>query len=106
LHIIDVSGASGRDPVHDYQVIRKELELYRADLAAKPEIVAANKIDALDEPERLEQLREFCSKQGMELYPISAATGEGLKPLIGALARALESFEQQNDRSLVATKEK
>jgi GTPase len=57
IHLVDVSGASGRDPVEDFDTIRKELELYNRELLAKPHLVAANKIDALDEPDRRDPSR-------------------------------------------------
>src|SRR5215216_3727579 len=77
VHLVDVSSSSGREPVEDYQVIRRELELFPGRdatgerLAEKPVLVAANKIDALDEPERLERLRAHLQAQGVPLYPVS-----------------------------------
>jgi len=59
LHLVDVSSASGRDPVQDYETVNHELEAYNSDLALRPQIVVATKIDALDEPERLEALRRM-----------------------------------------------
>jgi GTPase len=100
LHLIDLSSASGRDPIEDYRIIRNELEQYRADLAAKPEIIAANKIDALDEPDRLERLRQFCNERGLQLLSISAATGEGIKTLISAIARALEDLDREKQEGI------
>lgn len=96
LHLIDVSSATGRDPIEDYQVITKELEAYRKELAGKPVIVIANKIDAIDEPERLEKLENFCHKLNLEFYKISAVTGEGTKELIHIVARALEAENSEN----------
>jgi GTP-binding protein len=96
VHVIDVSSASNRDPVHDFEVICKELEQFagmdddgRGQLAAKPRIAAANKIDALDEPDRLERLREHLAARDIELYPISAATGEGVARLLEAMWRVV-----------------
>jgi len=97
VHVIDVSSASGRDPVDDFQVICRELELFRgtdgdgADLSAKPRLAAANKIDALDEPERLDRLAKHLGQAGVPLYPISAATGQGLSDLTAAMWRAVAS---------------
>ena len=56
VHLVDVSGASGREPVEDFDIIRNELRLFNPEVAAKPQIVVANKIDALDEPARLSRL--------------------------------------------------
>jgi GTP-binding protein len=92
VHVIDVSSATGRDPVHDFDVICLELERFAgagADagglLADKPRIAAANKIDALDEPDRLERLARRLSALDVPLYPISAVTGEGLPALVEAM---------------------
>jgi GTP-binding protein len=91
VHLVDVSSLSGRDPVDDYRVITRELDLFPGRdasgerLADKPVIVAANKIDALDEPGRLERLREHLQEQGVPFYAVSAATGEGLPALLEAV---------------------
>jgi GTP-binding protein len=92
VHVIDVSSASGRDPVEDFEVICRELGLFRATgddvavrLADKPQIAAANKIDALDDPDRLERLREHLDAAGVPLYPISAVTGDGIPALLEAM---------------------
>jgi GTP-binding protein len=88
--MIDVSSSSGRDPVQDYEVISRELELFPGRdasgerLADKPVIVAANKIDVLDEPERLDRLRAHLQTRGIPLYAVSAATGDGLAALLEA----------------------
>jgi GTP-binding protein len=94
VHVIDVSSESGRDPIHDFEVIADELERFSGGdeedvvaLSAKPQIAAANKIDALDDKDRLERLREYLETRGIPLYPISAATGEGMPALIEAMWR-------------------
>jgi GTP-binding protein len=93
VHLIDVSSATGRDPVDDYEVITRELALFPGrdasgeHLADKPVIVAGNKIDALDEPDRLERLRAHLQQREVPLYPVSAATGEGLPALMEAAWR-------------------
>jgi GTP-binding protein len=94
VHVIDVSSASGRDPVEDYDVICRELELFagldddpaRA-LAEKPRMAAANKIDALDDPDRLARLEAHLAQAGVPLFPISAVTGEGVDALAEAMWR-------------------
>jgi len=96
LHVIDIS-STGRDPVEDFQTISRELELYKADLLSKPQLVAASKMDAMDEPERLERLRAFCDERGLELFPISAVTGLGLKELVNALGRRVDAMRKAND---------
>lgn len=104
VHVIDVSSLSGRDPVNDFEVIRNELAQFVGTgedvaeaLAAKPQIAAANKIDALDDPDRLEKLKKHLKKKKIPLYPISAVTGEGLPALLEAMwtAVAARSHEDQ-----------
>jgi len=95
IHVVDVSSASGREPVEDFDTITRELELFPGRDAAgerlqdKPVVVAANKIDALDDPSRLERLREHLQRLGIPLYPVSAATGEGLPLLLEAAWKKL-----------------
>lgn len=99
VHLIDVSSASGRDPVDDFDVITRELELFPGRdasgerLADKPVIVAANKMDALDEPDRLERLRAHLQARGIPLYPVSAAAGDGLPPLLEAAWREVAAAQ-------------
>ncbi|MBA3297277.1 MAG: GTPase ObgE [Acidobacteria bacterium] len=100
VHLVDVSSVSGRDAVEDYEIIKRELELFPGRdatgerLAEKPVLVAANKIDALDEPERLERLREHLQEQGVPLYPVSAAAGEGLPALLEAVWREVAAARE------------
>ena len=97
VHVVDVSSASGRDPVEDFTVITRELAMFPGRDASgerlqdKPVLVAANKIDALDDPSRLERLRAHLQKAGIPLYPVSAATGEGLPLLLEAVWKRLDS---------------
>jgi len=97
VHVVDVSSASGRDPVDDFTVIARELELFPGRdasgerLADKPMLVAANKIDALDDPERLSRLQAHARHLGVEVYPVSAATGDGLPQLLEAAWREVGS---------------
>jgi GTP-binding protein len=94
VHLVDVSSASGRDPVEDFDVIMKELALFPGRDAAgeqlqdKPMIVVANKIDALDDPERLAALRTHVETR-LPFYAVSAATGEGVPALLEAVWREL-----------------
>jgi GTP-binding protein len=94
VHVVDVSSASNRDPVEDFDVISRELELFAGagdetavSLAAKPRIIAANKIDALDEPDRLKRLTKHAKKLRVPIFPVSAVTGAGMKELIEAMWR-------------------
>jgi GTP-binding protein len=92
VHVIDVSSGSERDPVNDFDVICRELEAFAGSgddtavrLASKPQIAAANKMDALDDPDRLTRLKKHLRKRGVALYPISAVTGEGIQALVEAM---------------------
>jgi GTPase len=103
VHLVDVSAASGRDPVNDYEVIVRELELFPGRDASgerlqdKPMVVAANKIDALDDPTRLERMRAHLAEREIPLYAVSAATGEGVPALLEALWGELERRPRGDD---------
>jgi GTP-binding protein len=89
IHLVDISGASGRDPVEDFDVIQRELALFDARLASKPQLVAANKLDALDEPERLARLKAHVAQTGAPFFEISAVAGTGLDKLLEAMWAAI-----------------
>lgn len=95
IHLVDVSGASGRDPVEDFDTIRHELELYNPALLEKPQLVAANKMDAVDDPKRVTALEKHAKKLKLKFFKISAVTGQGTKDLIEAawpiIAKAREA---------------
>jgi GTP-binding protein len=101
VHLVDVSSTSGRDPVSDYDVITRELELFPGRdssgerLAEKPILAAANKIDALDEPERLAQLKAHLERLGVPLFAVSAATGEGMDVLLEAMWREVAASRER-----------
>ncbi len=107
IHLVDVSGASGRDAVEDFEVIRQELRLYNPSLLEKPELIAANKMDAVDDPERVARLEARARELSLPFFRISAVTGEGIPPLLEtawphiAEARAAEaaaiSLDEQRD---------
>jgi GTP-binding protein len=92
LHLVDVSGLSGRDTVEDYETINRELLAYDESLASRPQLVVATKTDALDEPERLERLRKRAERDGRAFYAISSATRQGVRELVSAVARALDEM--------------
>ena len=92
VHVIDLSSLA-KDPLEAYRTIRHELEAYNSIVASKPEIVVANKIDAMDDPERLEEYKRFCADSDLEFYALSAVTGMGLKELIYALRRKLDELQ-------------
>jgi GTP-binding protein len=96
VHLVDVSGASGREPVDDLDTVRKELELFQPALAAKPQLVAANKLDAVDEHgrERIEALERRAKRLELPYFGISAATGSGVPDLLEAMWRQVSSARQ------------
>ncbi len=96
LHLVDVS-ASGRDPVQDYAKVNRELRAYNPALAERPQIVVATKIDALEEPERLESLKRRAAEDGRAFYAISSATNKGVHDLIHAVALALDELKRSAD---------
>jgi GTP-binding protein len=85
VHVVDVSPASGRDPARDLEVIRRELDLFHAPLLDRPQVVAATKIDVLDDPARLESLRAAAAALDLPLFPVSGVTGQGVQELLEAL---------------------
>ena len=94
LHLVDVS-SSGRDPISDYEIINRELTAYDSQLGARDQIVVATKIDALDEPERLESLRARAAKDERQFFAISSVTGEGVRELIRAVGNEVEHHRAQ-----------
>ena len=93
VHVIDVSGSEGRDPVEDFDAICAELGNYSIDLGDRPMIVAANKVDIMDpDSDNLERLREHVEKAGCELYEISAGTTQGTKNLMRVVAEKLRTL--------------
>jgi GTP-binding protein len=85
-HLVDVSDATGRDPVHDFETVLGELAGFSADLAAKPMIVVATKMDAAQDPSRVASLRDLASARGLPFFEISSATGQGVDELKFAMA--------------------
>lgn len=99
LHLVDVSSASGRDAVADFQTVNRELKAYNPELAKRPQIVVATKIDALDEPERLESLKRQAIADGFPFYEISSVTNTGTKELVAAIAARLDEIAAANETS-------
>ena len=102
VHLVDVSSASGRDPVEDFDVIREELRRFDPKVAAKPQIVAANKIDALDDPERVEALEKHVKKARLPFYRISGVTGDGVDELLEAVWREISTV-RASEREAIDT---
>jgi GTP-binding protein len=95
LHLVDVSSLSGRDPVSDYEIINRELASYKKELAERPQIVVATKIDALDEPDRLENLRKRAKKDRKPFFEISSVTNKGTKELVSFVSEKLDELKAE-----------
>ena len=91
LHVVDVSGSEGRDPIEDFETINKELEVFSPELSTRPQIVVANKIDMV-EPDALERFREYVKSIGLELFEICAPICEGTDALMKAVAARLSQL--------------
>src|SRR5262245_7624911 len=89
IHLIDLDPANGRDPVDDYRTIDDELRAYSEELAARLQIVVANKADLPETEDRCRRLHEFCAARGLPFHAISAVTGQGLPALVGEVANRL-----------------
>jgi GTPase len=89
VHLVDVSGASGRDPVEDFDTILEELRLFSAKVAAKPQIVAANKIDAIADASEVKRLERHVRKHKLPFLKISGVSGEGVDALLEAAWREM-----------------
>ena len=89
VHLVDVSGSEGRDPIADFDAINAELKQYSPQLAQRPQIVVANKTDLLADPDQLETFRSHVQEAGYEFMAMSAATHQGTRELVQAIARRL-----------------
>ena len=89
IHVVDVSGSEGRDPIEDFEAINAELKQYSPELASRKMIVAANKVDILEDREMLDKLRAHVEAQGMEFFEMSAAAHQGTRELMKKAAEEL-----------------
>jgi GTP-binding protein len=85
-HLVDVSEATGRDPVRDFEIVMGELASFSEELARKPMMVVATKIDAAQDPARVTALREMAAARGLQFLEISSVTGQGVEELKRAIA--------------------
>jgi GTP-binding protein len=96
VHLIDTSDMAEMDPVKAFEIIEGELGAFSEKLLEKPMIVVATKVDATTDRTKLEELREFCKKKGLEFHAISAAAGEGVKELVRGIADALDKIPKES----------
>lgn len=99
IHLVDVASTEGRDPVDDIYKINKELESYNSEIAHRPQVIAANKIDAIyveeGEQDPVERLKEEFEPKGIKVFPISAVSGKGLKELLYYVQEMLDTLPQE-----------
>lgn len=97
IHIVDAAGSEGRDPIEDIYAINKELANYNEEIAKRPQVIAANKIDMIYEGDEdpVEKIRKEFEPKGIKVYPISAISGEGVRTLLYDVNNMLASLEQK-----------
>jgi GTP-binding protein len=100
IHVVDISGSEGRDPIDDYKKINAELEQFDPRLAKKPQIVAANKTDIIFDQDKADGFLDFMKEEGREVFMISAATGKGVSELMDAALRMVESYEEPDEEPM------
>ena len=100
IHVIDVAGSEGRDPIEDYRKINSELEQFDTRLAAKPQIIAANKMDLVTDQEKLDEFLDLMKAEGREVYKISAAARQGTEELMNAALRAVENYVEPDQEPM------
>jgi GTP-binding protein len=99
LHMVDVSSLSGRETVSDYETVNNELASYNPQLATRPQIVVATKIDALEDELRLQSLRKRAEADGKPFFAISSATNKGIKELVNAIAVRLDEIKAIDNKT-------
>ena len=100
IHVVDISGSEGRDPIEDYKKINAELAQFDPKLAAKPQIVAANKTDIIFDQEKADEFLDFMKKEGREVYMISAASHQGIDELMDAALRCIEEYVEPDEEPM------
>ena len=97
IHIVDAAGSEGRDPIEDIYAINKELANYNEEIASRPQVIAANKIDMIfdGDEDPVEKIRKEFEPKGIKVYPISAISGEGVRTLLYDVNNMLEKLEQK-----------
>ncbi len=96
LHFLDVSGQEGRNPVEDFYAINQELKKYSEKLSTRKQIIVANKVDIVQDETLRKEVKELAQKENLEMYPISAATGQGIQELIDYVANILKTLPKED----------
>ena len=97
IHLVDTASTEGRDPIADIYAINKELEAYNADIAHRPQVIAANKIDAIfveNDENPINRIRNEFEPKGIKVFPISAVSGQGLKELLYYVSELLTQIDE------------
>jgi GTP-binding protein len=92
IHIVDISGSEGRDPIEDFETINEELRRYSPELSARPQLIAANKNDIAQDNEIIGRFKDYIEKRGDRLFMISAAANTGVQELVNAVAAELSKL--------------
>ena len=95
LHLVDVSGVSGRDPVDDFNTINEELKNYSEKLAERKQVIVASKIDAMQDESLYNELANLANQKGMKIFKISSVTGEGLTELLDYVSKTLKTSPKE-----------
>ena len=96
LHVIDVSGSEGRNPVEDFNIINEELKKYSEKLSKRKQIIVANKIDSMQDEKLYKDLEKMAKEKGLEIYKISAVTGKGVKELMARVSEVLKTLPKED----------
>ncbi len=95
LHVIDVAGTEGRNPVDDFNKVNEELKNYSEKLSKRKQIIVANKVDALQDEENMKALEKVAKENNLEIYKISAATGEGVNDLMNYVGEVVKTLPKE-----------
>lgn len=98
VHVIDVSGSEGRDPIDDYKKINAELEKFNPHLLNRPQIIAANKMDLVYDQDKLKEFLDYMKKEGRAVFEISAATRQGIKELLDEVLYRINTYEEPDEQ--------
>lgn len=100
IHVVDISGSEGRDPIDDYKKINAELGQFDPKLLDKPQIIAANKTDIVFDQDKYDEFMSFMEQEGRRVFPISAATGKGITELLNAVLNEIENYVEPDEEPM------
>ena len=97
IHVVDIAGSEGRDPIEDFDKINGELMKYSEKVLRKPQIVVGNKSDLIYDPEKADEFRRYVESKGYPFFLMSAATSQGIKEVLSAAVQALSTVEEEEE---------